>query len=93
MKVKGGTMTVQQALEQVQFIVDAEGKATAAIVEIGTWQMLLDLLAQAEDQGLLRDYLARRRNANSPDELGLIAWHQAEAELDQQDRHDDAPLD
>lgn len=85
-------MTVQQALEQVQFVVDAEGNPTAAIVEIKAWQILLDLLEQAEDQGLLREYLARRRGATSPEELGLIAWDQAEAEFDEQDLHGDAPL-
>jgi hypothetical protein len=40
------------------------------------------MLEEAEDQGLLRAYLARRRTARSPEEIGLISWEQAEAALD-----------
>jgi len=36
----------------------------------------------AEDQGVLRTYLTRRKTAGTPEELGLIPWEQAEAELD-----------
>jgi hypothetical protein len=86
-------MTVQKALEQVQFVVGADGQPTAALVEITAWQMLVELLEQAEDQGLLRDYLTRRRTATSPAALGLIPWEQAEAELDAYDEADDAPVD
>jgi hypothetical protein len=35
------------------------------------------MLEEAEDQGLLRAYLARRRTARSPQEMGLISWEQA----------------
>jgi len=75
-------MTVSQALEQVQFVVGPDGQPTAALVEIGAWQALVSMLEEAEDQGLLRAYLARRRTARSPEDLGLISWEQAEAALD-----------
>jgi hypothetical protein len=75
-------MTVSEALERVQFVVDSDGKPKAALVEIATWQALVSMLEEAEDQGLLRAYLARRRTANSPENLGLISWEQAEAALD-----------
>jgi hypothetical protein len=75
-------MTVSEALEQVQFVVGPDGQPTAALVEIGAWQALVEMLEEAEDQGLLRGYLARRRVARSPQELGLIPWEQAEAALD-----------
>jgi hypothetical protein len=75
-------MTVSEALEQVQFVVGPDGQPTAALVEISAWQALVALLEEAEDQGLLRAYLARRRTARSPEELGLISWEQAEEALD-----------
>ena len=75
-------MTVSQALEQVQFVVGPDGQPTAALVEIGAWQALVSMLEEAEDQGLLHAYLARRRTARSPEDLGLISWEQAEAALD-----------
>jgi hypothetical protein len=72
-------MTVSEALEQVQFVVGPDGQPTAALVEIDTWQALVDLLEEAEDQGLLRAYLARRRTARSPEEMGLISWEAGRA--------------
>ena len=75
-------MTVSEALEQVQFVVGPDGQLTAALVEIRTWQALISMLEEAEDHGLLRAYLARRRTAHSPEDLGLISWEQAEAALD-----------
>jgi hypothetical protein len=75
-------MTVNEALEQVQFVVGPDGQPKAALVEIDTWLALVALLEEAEDQGLLRAYLARRRTARSPEEIGLISWEQAEQALD-----------
>jgi hypothetical protein len=75
-------MTVSEALEQVQFVVGPDGQPTAALVEIGAWQALVSMLEEAEDQGLLRAYLARRRTTRSPEEMGLISWEQAEEALD-----------
>ena len=71
-------MTVSESLERVQFVVGPDGQPTAALVEIDTWPVLVARLEEAEDQGLLRAYLARRRTARSPEELGLISWEQAE---------------
>lgn len=66
----------------MQFVVGPDGQPTAALVDIASWQRLVALLEEAEDQGLLRGYLARRRAARTPKGLGLISWEQAEAELD-----------
>jgi hypothetical protein len=85
-------MTVSEALEQVQFVVGSDGQPTAALVEIGTWQALISMLEEAEDQGLLRAYIARRRAARSPEEMGLISWEQAEKDL-MPTRANDAPVD
>ena len=75
-------MTVNEALEQVQFVVGPDGQPTAALVNIGAWRSLMALLEEAEDQGLLRAYLARRQSARSPEDLGLVPWEQAEQVLD-----------
>jgi hypothetical protein len=75
-------MTISDTLAQVQFVVGADGKPKAALVDIEAWQALIAMLEEAEDQGLLRTYFARRRTAQTPEEMGLISWEQAEAELD-----------
>lgn len=75
-------MTISEALEQVQFVVGPDGQPTVALVDIDAWRSLVAMLEEAEDQGLLRAYLARRRTAHSPEELGIIAWERAEEVLD-----------
>lgn len=85
-------MTMSEALKDVQFVVGPDGQPTAALVDIAAWQSLVQLLEEAEDQGLLRSYLARRRVARTPEELGLISWEQAEAELDAREEPGDAPV-
>jgi hypothetical protein len=85
-------MTISETLKDVKFVVGPDGQPTAALVDITAWQRVVDLLEEAEDQGLLRAYLTRRRAARSPEELGLVSWEQAEAELDAREERGDAPL-
>ena len=46
-------MTVSEALEQVQFVVGPDGQPTAALIDIATWQVVVSMLEEAEDQGVL----------------------------------------
>jgi PHD/YefM family antitoxin component YafN of YafNO toxin-antitoxin module len=85
-------MTVNEALASVQFVVGEKGKPTAALLDIAAWQRLVEMLEEAEDQGLLQAYLTRRRKASSPKEMGLIPWEEVEAELDMLEAADDARL-
>jgi hypothetical protein len=85
-------MTVSETLKDVQFVVGPDGHPTAALIDITAWQQLIALLEEAEDQGLIRSYLLRRRAAQTPEALGLIPWEQAEAALDAREDADDAPV-
>lgn len=71
-------MTVSETLEHVKFVIGADGQPTAAMLDIEAYRTLVSMLEEAEDQGLLRAYLARRRTAQSPEEMGLISWEQAD---------------
>jgi hypothetical protein len=86
-------VTVSEALEQVKFVVGADGQPTAAMLDIEIYRALVAMLEEAEDQGLLRAYLARRRAAQSPEELGLITWEEAERMLDARGDADNASMD
>lgn len=85
-------MTVSEALAEVKFVVGADGQPTAALLDIEIWRTVVALLEEAEDQGVLRAYLIRRRAARSPEDIGLIPWEQVEAELDALEVDDDAPV-
>lgn len=73
---------VGDVVGMVQFVVGPSGKPTGALVSIEVWQEIVRLLEEAEDQGLIRTYLMRRRRATSPEAMGLLAWDEVQAELD-----------
>jgi hypothetical protein len=86
-------MTVTDTLADVKFVVGADGQPTAALLDIDTWRAIVAMLEEAEDRGLLRAYLTKRRNASTPADLGLIPWEQVEAELDTLEAENDAAVD
>ena len=73
-------MTVSEALASVEFIVGRDGKPRAVVLNMAAWRALIDWLEDAEDLGLDLDYVARRREAASPEAMGLVPWEEVEAE-------------
>ncbi len=57
------------ALKDVKFVMDANGKATAAVVDIAAWAALLDALEDSEDIRLARERLAEWKSKR-----GWTAW-------------------
>ena len=86
-------MTITDALRDVKFVVGSDGQPTAAVVDIAAWHQLVDLLEEAEDQGVIRAYLLRRRTHANAESRGLISWERAEAMLDANEGPHDAPVD
>jgi hypothetical protein len=86
-------MTTSEIFAGVQFVVGKDGQPTAALLDIAAWHAIVDLLEEAEDQGLFRSYLARRAAANSPEEMGAIPWEKAKADLDDIESVPDATVD
>jgi hypothetical protein len=85
-------MTITETLKDVKFVVGPNGQPTAALVDIVAWQQVVALLEEAEDQGLLRAYVVRRRTAQTPEALGLISWEQVEAALNSREELGDASV-
>jgi hypothetical protein len=48
---------VNEVLQKAQFVMDAEGHATAAVLDIQTWEALLEWLEDFEDVHLARERL------------------------------------
>ena len=63
------------ALRDVKFLVDATGKATAAVLDIAAWSALLDALEDSEDIRLARERLAEWKSKR-----GWTAWEDVERE-------------
>jgi hypothetical protein len=68
-----------------RYITDAEGKRVGVILDIATFERMVELLEDAEDEAWAADY-ARRKAAGqlTPDELETIPLDQAIAELEAQ---------
>ncbi len=62
------------------------GKPTGVLIDIRTWEQILDALEDAKDIALAREALAAL-DAVSGDlrQAGYIPWDQARAELEQMD--------
>ena len=54
-------MTLQEITQSVQFIVDQEGRPTAAVLAVETWQAILSLLEDQSDSQLVQERLANWR--------------------------------
>jgi len=73
----GGTMTVTEVLQSVQFVIDQDGKPTAAVLDMKAWEAFLFMLEEIEDVELIRD---RMKNWRSKE--GWTRWKDFEAELE-----------
>lgn len=70
-------MTVTEILQSVQFVVNQEGKPTAAVVDISVWEAFLSVLEDLEDVELVRDRMKGWRIKE-----GWTRWKDFEAELE-----------
>jgi hypothetical protein len=67
----------------IQFVIGAEGKPTAVLVDISTWEQILDALEEAEDVALVKDALITLDTANGNlEKAGFIPWEKARKELE-----------
>jgi hypothetical protein len=68
--------------EEIRFVVGAEGKPTAVLVDITTWEKILETLEDAEDITLVKETLALLDSAwGDLEKAGFIPWEKAKAEL------------
>jgi hypothetical protein len=69
-------MTVTELLKSIRFVVDQQGKPTAALLDMEAWEAFLSMLEDGEDAELIRE---RTRNWRSKE--GWTRWEDFEAEL------------
>jgi len=70
-------MTVTEILKSMQFVVDREGKPTAALLDMDAWNAFVSMLEDIEDIELIRE---RMKNWRSKE--GWTRWEDFEAELE-----------
>ena len=78
-------MSIDQAAmlaNRVQFVVGAEGKPTGVLLDMATWEHILEALEDAEDMAVVRDTLATLTAAGGDRaKAGFRPWAEVRAEL------------
>ncbi len=69
--------SVNAVLSNAQFVVNAEGKPTAAVLDIQAWEALLDWLEDFDDVQLSRERLKSWQSKQ-----GWTPWAEFEKELE-----------
>jgi len=67
-------MTIAEILKSMQFVVDREGKPTAALLDMDAWNAFVSMLEDMEDIELVRD-----RMKTWPSKEGWTRWEDFEA--------------
>ena len=73
-------------------VIGAEGKPVAVLVDIGTWQSIMDRLEDQEDHAILSDLqsdLTSLGAGTQPE--GWLSWETFEEALDALESADDVP--
>ena len=75
-------VTHPAAIDKVQFVVGSEGKLTAVLLDIATWERIVEALEDAEDLAIARQVLAELNAAGGDlEKAGFRPWEQARAQL------------
>lgn len=70
--------------QDIRFVIGTEGKPTAVLVDIATWERILNALEDAEDVTLAKETLASLDVAGGDfTKAGFISWGTAKKELEQ----------
>ncbi len=65
-------MVTLDALKNIRFVLDANGKESAVQVSIKDWKTLLEYLEEVEDRASVKEKIARLRRG--PEKSGALDW-------------------
>ena len=72
--------------KEIQFVIGAEGKPTAVLVDIATWERIIETLEDIEDLTLAKETLAVLDAAGGDlEKAGFLPWKQIRSELERMD--------
>ena len=75
------TMTVVDVLKSAQFVVDNKGQQTAVLLDIESWQALVDWIEDLVDVKIASEALSELKSAGGhPQQAGWLAWEEISEE-------------
>ena len=73
---------VSIAPKKIQYVIGSKGKPTGVLVDLKTWEGILDALEEVDDIAVAREALAKLDAADgNPEKAGFIPWEKSRAEL------------
>ena len=74
------------APKKIQYVIGPKGKPTGVLVDLKTWESILDALEEADDIAVAREALVKLDAAGGiPEKAGFVSWEKARSELSRQD--------
>lgn len=74
---------VVTSLKSVQFVVDANGKRTGALLSIAAWEALLDWIENQQDAAIIQQAITELKAAGGrPEKAGWLAWEAVKDDWD-----------
>ena len=69
--------------QDIQFVIGAEGKPTAVLIDIATWERIVESLEDAEDIALAKEALAALDAVSGDlEKAGFLSWEKVRSELE-----------
>ncbi len=65
-------MTLAAQIDDVQFVVDRQGKITSVLIALELWRQIVDVMENADDCSLIQSL--RERLALAPEIAGSLRW-------------------
>ncbi len=74
------------APEKIRIVPNAKGKPAGVLIDMETWETILEALELAEDLPIIKKALAELKAAGGdPIKAGFIPWSKARAKLEKMD--------
>ena len=67
-------MATIAALSSVQYVTDSDGQRTGVLLDIGTWESLVEWIEDATDTQVAVKALTAMHAAGGPEKAGWLAW-------------------
>lgn len=73
-------MPQPKALSSVRYVTDSEGRRTGVLLDLQTWESVLDWIEEATDAHAAAKALTELAAAGSPEKAGWLAWDEVREE-------------
>jgi hypothetical protein len=72
--------------KQIQYVIGSKGKPIGVLLDLKTWESIMEALEEADDIAVAREALAKLDAAGGiPEKAGFIPWEKSRTEIERRD--------